>query len=493
MSRPKVRRWFLNVSLACITASTLAAMGQPSAVAAADKSATLSVGAATVSITPAKPAPLLGQMHLRVSQSVESPVTAAALALETRQGDQVVDQVIFVVCDLGVLRGGVIDKVREHAKDRVPDFDLRKLVVSATHTHSAPTMIRPGYDLPKDGVIQPEEYVELLVDRLTEVIVEAWSSRKPGLVGWGLGHAVVGQNRRAVYADGHAQMYGKTDGTEFRSLEGYEDHGVEVLFFWNQDQKLIATAVNVACPAQEAEHNLAISADYWHEVRELLRARHGDDLVVLGWIGAAGDQTPRQMIRKEAEERMRKLRGLTRLEELARRIDRGWEEAYEYACEEKHGQVALSHVASTIQLPPREVTAKEYAEAKAQVEKHAKSPGSQGQMGWHQGVVNRFEQQKAVPSEPYPMELHVVRLGDVAIATNSFELFTDYGIQIKARSPALQTFVIQLAGEGTYVPTERAVRGGGYSAIVQSNSVGPKGGQVLVERTVEAIRTLWSK
>jgi hypothetical protein len=72
-------------------------------------------------------------MRLRVSQSVESPVTAAALALETRQGDQVIDQAIFVVCNLGVLRGGVIDKLREHAKDRVPDFDLRKLVVSATN------------------------------------------------------------------------------------------------------------------------------------------------------------------------------------------------------------------------------------------------------------------------------------------------------------------------------------------------------------------------
>ena len=79
----------------------------------------------------------------------------------------------------------------------------------------------------------------------------------------------------------------------------------------------------------------------------------------------------------------------------------------------------------------------------------------------------------------------------MAIATNVFELFTEFGIQIKARSRALQTFVIQLAGPGTYVPTERAVRGGGYSAIVESNLVGPEGGQVLVDRTVEVINSLW--
>ena len=75
------------------------------------------------------------------------------------------------------------------------------------------------------------------------------------------------------------------------------------------------------------------------------------------------------------------------------------------------------------------------------------------------------------------MELHALRLGDVAIATNSFELFTDFGLQIKARSPAVQTFIIQLAGPGSYVPTEAAVRGGGYSAIVESSYVGPEGGR----------------
>ncbi len=84
----------------------------------------------------------------------------------------------------------------------------------------------------------------------------------------------------------------------------------------------------------------------------------------------------------------------------------------------------------------------------------------------------------------------------MVICTNPFELFADYGVQMKARSPAAQTFVVQLAGgpgSGSYLPTERAVGGGGYSAIVQSNPIGPQGGQMLVERTVEAINSLWTK
>jgi hypothetical protein len=57
----------------------------------------------------------------------------------------------------------------------------------------------------------------------------------------------------------------------------------------------------------------------------------------------------------------------------------------------------------------------------------------------------------------------------------------------------LQTFVIQLAGAGTYLPSERAVLGGGYSAIPQSNRVGPQGGQVLVDRTVKLLDSMWKR
>jgi len=90
-------------------------------------------------------------------------------------------------------------------------------------------------------------------------------------------------------------------------------------------------------------------------------------------------------------------------------------------------------------------------------------------------------------------EIHVLRIGDVVICTNEFELYTDYGIRIQARSNALQTFVIQLTGPGSYLPTEKAVKGGSYSAVVQSNLVGPEGGQILVDRTVELINSLCPK
>jgi len=456
------------------------------------RGAELSVGGATTSITPDQPVALDGQMRTRIARSVQSPCTATALALESREGDKVLDQAILVSCDLVAIRTELSDAVRERLKARLPEFPTHKLVLSATHTHTAPVTQEGKYDGLDDGVIQPKAYVAFAADRIADAAARAWTARKPGRVGWGLGHAVVAQNRRALYADGEAKMYGKTDGPAFRGLEGHEDDGVEVLFFWDEEKRLVATAVNVACPAQEVEGITLVSADFWHEVRENLRKKHGNDLHVLAWTGAAGDQSPHLMYRKEAEERMRKLRGITRLEELARRVVAAWEEALEGAQLDIRADVPLTHVVRTIELPKRNVTEKEYEEAKTKVAELAKDPQQKTLMNWNQNAVDRYELQQRGPVPPYQMELHVLRLGDVAIATNDFELFTDYGVQMKSRSPAVQTFVIQLAGPGSYLATARAVRAGSYSAVVQSTLVGPEGGQELVEQTVSVIQTLWS-
>jgi hypothetical protein len=462
-----------------------------SAAAHVGRSGELYVGAATVSITPDLPVALSGQMHLRISQKVESPVTATALAIETRHGNESLEQAIMVACDLVAIREGVLEEVRERLKLKMPGFDVSKLFLSATHTHTAPEMTEGRYELPKDGVMHPAAYVEFLAEQVATAAAEAWNARTAGGVGWGLGHAVVAHNRRVLYAGDRAQMYGNSNQTTFTGIEGYEDHGVEVLFFWDAEGQLIATAINVACPSQEVESRLAVNADFWHEVREKLRETWGKKLHILGWTGAAGDQSPRPMYRKLAEDRMRELRGLTKLEEHARRILQAWDEAYEGAKQEVHRDVPFTHLVRRIELPRRIVTHEESMAAQIKADELSKDPKQSPRMRWHLKVVERFKRQEAGEEPPYEMELHAIRLGDIAIATNPFELFTDYGVRIKARCPALQTFVIQLAGPGSYLPSERAVRGGSYSAVVESNQIGPDGGKVLVDKTIESLTTLW--
>jgi hypothetical protein len=457
----------------------------------ASVAAELLVGAATTSITPEKPIALWGQMHTRISTSVESPVTATVLALESIDGNSPIARAIMVACDLVAIPDETLTKTRQQVLKRIPDFPVQMIVLSGTHTHTGPVLVEGLYEIPKDGVMQPAEYVDFFAERVADAIVEAWNSRKPGKVGWGLSHAVVAQNRRTVYADGTAAMYGATNRPNFHMIEGYEDHGVECLFFWDADGRLIATALNVACPSQEVEGGSAVNADFWHQVRESLCNSHGKDLHVLAWTGAAGDQSPHLMFRKKAEERMRALRGISRLEEISRRIVLAWEEALAGAEKDQQADVSFSHIVQEIELPRRVVMEREWQMAKEKIDDLSKQGGKQTLLWWHGGVVKRYEDQMAGTVKPFKMELHVIRIGDIAIATNPFELFTDYAIQMKARSPALQTFVIQLAGPGTYLPSGRAVQGGGYSAIAESNEVGPEGGQVLVEQTLQQINSLW--
>jgi len=379
-------------------------------------------------------------------------------------------------------------------------------ILHAVHTHTAPVMDNGEnspfrYEVPKEDVLQVDEYNAFFVRQIADAITRAWKNRVPGSVSWGMSHAAIAYQRRTVYADGTAVMYGKTDVPEFRNMEGIENHDINALFFWNKSGKLIALTINIPCTAQEVEGRSAVNADYIHPVREKLKERFGPDLVILGWIGAAGDQSPRPLYRKAAEERMIKLRNLTRLEEIARRIVPAVEEIYQTVEQDRYFDVQLIHKVEMLTLPMRIVTDMEYEISKAEHDKAAalisadpKAAAQQlARKTWNKNVVKRYENQKINPKPTIESEIHVLRIGDIVVCTNEFELFTDYGLRIEAQSKALQTFIIQLTGPGTYLPTEKAVRGGGYSAVVQSSVVGPDGGQILVDRTVRLINDMFQE
>ena len=92
-----------------------------------------------------------------------------------------------------------------------------------------------------------------LYHQMAKAVVQAWNRRAVGAVGHGLGHAVIGQNRRIVYADGRAQMSFETNDPQFRHFEGYEDHGVDILCFYEGKRQLKATAITLACTAQMSQ------------------------------------------------------------------------------------------------------------------------------------------------------------------------------------------------------------------------------------------------
>ncbi|MCE5269355.1 MAG: hypothetical protein LLG00_15875 [Planctomycetaceae bacterium] len=463
---------------------------------ALSRGAELNVGAASVDITPNKAVALWGQFGLRLSTKPDTPLTANVVALKS--GDAVTT---FVSLDLLQLPEVFVKAIRNAVAKKDGSIDVEKIVLTATHTHTAP-VLQPGTPgIPVNPeTMTVEETIAYLADKISDGIVAAWKNLAPGKMSYGLDRNSIGFSRRAVYANGSARMYGNTNQPDFVNLEGMDDDDVGCIFFYDSEDHLKAIAVNVACPSQVIESQSAVNADFWLPVRDKLKARYGDSVVVLGWGSAAGDMSPRPLLHKAANARMRALRGINELQEVARRIDISVSQTFDAAQKEKFAEPVLKHSAVVLQLPLSKISEAQYREAlaayegvMAQVEKDPASAARVAFMArdWHHGVVERYEQLQKNPAATYPVEIHVVRLGDLVVCSNPFELYCEYGIRIKARSPATQTFILQMSGFGSYLPTERAQAAGHYSAVPQSNVIGPEGGQMLVDKTVEIIKDLW--
>ncbi|MDO5113243.1 MAG: hypothetical protein Q4E67_02600 [Planctomycetia bacterium] len=465
------------------------------------------VGAAKCDITPDRPVPLAGQFHTRISQGIDNPVMANVVAMEWVNAEGKSDYAIWVGIDTVSIRYEFNQTIRKAFREKFPQLDETKLILSATHTHSAPGLIADDYyRINQEGVMLPSEYIQFMVGKMIPAIEQAWEGRTAGKYAYGMDFAVVAYNRRAIYADGRAVMYGNTNDPNFRAMEGMEDHDVGCMFFWNAEDKLIAMMVNVACPSQENEGSMRIDADFWHPVRTMLQKKHGEDLVVLGLCGAAGDMSPHIRYRVAAEERMRALRKLSRTEELGRRIVGAVESTLEVVEGTRETPSVLKSLYAEIDLPERKITEQDYQHAVSEAQRlekiaaEAKDGGAGGpytQAKWHRRIAHRWDKLAENPNPMYPTCIHVVRIGDTVWCTNQFELYTDFGVQMKARSASKQTFVVQLSdgliGGGTYLPSERAMRGGGYGAVIQSNMVGAEGGQILVEKTLELVNQLFPK
>ena len=274
----------------------------------------IKIGWSEIDITPNKKASLQGQFIERISEYVEKPITATAIAIEKDE-----EQAILVSVDINGISYNLLDEIRKRLTALGADFDINNVIFSATHTHTAP--VYPRYqstakygtkktfrsiledELPEgckyvesvsisdnEDIITPGEMFELLADRLAKVALDAWNNRRISYVANSFGRAVVGQCRRATYKDGTAKMWGDTHTEDFEGLEGGSDSGIELLYVFDENKKLTGVVSNIACPAQCVQHRLFISPDFWGEVKLHLRNRFGKDTYLLALCGISGDQ-----------------------------------------------------------------------------------------------------------------------------------------------------------------------------------------------------------
>jgi len=478
----------------------------------------LLLGWAEVDTTPEGKVDLCGQYYHRVSTGLHSKLSATALALESAEKEQAV----LVSLDLVGFEATFQEQVRLMLASALPDLDVSKVVLNVIHSHNAPavdSIEAIGWLAELPGVLPAAEYRKFMLEQVKAVVIEAWQNRKPGGIASAFGSARVGHCRRAVYYGGTSEMYGITDREDFLGMESGEDSGVDLLFCFDASHKPTGVILNLACPSQVMEATYKISSDFIGETRRLLKQRFGESFRTLGQISAAGCQSPRDLTRNyKGEPDFWHEDGVA---EMGRRLFAAVEGVFPQAAAHIDDSPVMRHRGDKVCLPRRRASYQEYLEAQKQlqkleavmpeeeafrdfckeVERNEKIPGRPGPYDSklhhfvliqnNKAVVARYLDQNDRPS--LQVELHALRLGKVVFVTNPFELFLEFGQQIKARSVAGQTFIVELCGgEGGYLPSARAEQLGGYGGLIINGHVGSEGGKLLADTTLETIAELWN-
>ena len=543
-----------NFALAALSATALILLSGCAATKVCDRTADenhLQIGWAKRSLAKDGPVPITGQFHLRVALGQFTPVIAQAMAMSNKT-----DAVIFVSADMVSVNVAVWKQMQEILKKEAPQIPAEKIILNATHTHAGPSSnVVPG-DYPRQVKVIPSSEMQSFIARqIADAVKEAWAKRAPGSIAYGYGFATTGHSRRTVYFDdtskrmgnstgfavnGRARMYGSTYDDMFDGYESGTDAFINLFYTFDKKGKLTGAVINVPCPAQTGEMTWMLHASFWHNVREKLVAKYGD-VGVIAQSAAAGDLAPRQLHYGAAELRRYKLKyakewaefmkkpmvyppmkawtdtmdriqlrdamELMRAEDIANRIVAAFDEVLSWAGKDKKCSPVLKHEVKTLQLSRRMFPKELIEEEKKLHEQVSKIKYIEGGDPWEQlfansrtrsrrgrigGLLKRYEIQDKVPY--ITTDIHVVRIGNIAFASNRFELFMDYMHRIQARSPFEQTFIVQLVvdknGTGSYLATEIAIANKGSSASPYCNQVSPKGGQELVNETVKVLKEL---
>ena len=494
----------------------------------------LKIGWASRDVSTDKPVIIRGQHYTRISKGVLDPIMATALTVENNG-----DYVIFLSTDTTDTVAGVLNLVCEKVKNKNKEIDTAKILMSATHAHTSPIQFDCRHwgsinDIPHDGVTIADsyEYTEFFASMCAEAVCESFEKRKNGLIAYGYGYAAVAHHRRVVYDPelseseerkaelkqiGTTKMYGHTKLPDFSGYESGPDHFANFMFTFDQNEKMTGAIINIPCPSQNCEVENYLSADYWHDVRTILKKRYGEDLYILPQCAAAGDMSPRILHYHKAQERRYALKfsgipedsrliapyEMQNRRDIAIRICDSFDEVYSWAGKEKYSDAKVVHKTKTLDLAKIYVSKEDYEKYKARLIEDQKNLVYDKTVSPEEAlkkytsrlckvredkyVINRYETQNE--DKAHKTEIHIIRIGDIAFASNQFELFMDYQHRIQARSPFIQTFIVQLAAQyhcdsGTYLPTKRAVKGKGYSAVMESSIVSPEGGNQLVEDTL---------
>jgi hypothetical protein len=421
---------------------------------------------------------MAGYYYNRAAEGVHDPLFAKALVFEeggTRSA--------IVVCDLSGVPLPTVEAARRLIEN-TSGIRADHLMISATHTHTGPVILRPGarYNLDGEMLRIAREYVDQLPSKIAESVSKALASLGSAKVAAALGKEdSLTFNRRFHMTDGTIGWNPGKLNPKIIKPAGPIDAEVPVVYFSRESDEPLATYVNYALHL-DTVGGLFYSADYPYTLGKQLGEVKGPGMVTLFTIGCAGN--------------------LNHLDVKSAERQKGHGEAA------RIGTVLAAEVLKSYKkLEPVEATPVQAASKLVELPLDEIKPSD---VEWARKVAGTFGGDDAAPfldlvnafkildvadrnGAPIETEVQVISMGDqLAWVALSGEIFTELGLAIKLASPFQYTIVVELAnGSVGYVPNRKSYPEGAYEVI--SARCGPGSGERLVDTATQILVNLHRK
>ena len=462
--------------LAGILSVSLLAVALLTVSCSSDSSPQLQAGAAAVDITPkAWPVPLIGSFSFRPAESAHDPLHVRALAL-----DDGTTQLVIAAIDSCYVYRDVLDDAKQRASERT-GIPTSNMLVSATHTHSAPpSKPRDNYHVPggEDLRDNEEKYSEQLRAGIAEAITQAYKGRVAAEVGFGSAQLPDElSNRRWFKKEGTIppDPFGGTTDTvkmnpgrndlgrnDLVKPAGPVDPEISVLSVRKADGTPLALLSNYSLHYVGGTGGTQVSADYFGEFARQISERLGspDGFVGILSNGTSGDVNNIDFTGKRPRREPFEQIGIV----AGKVADKSFGA---YQSIEHRSDLSLAMAERILTLDRRKPTEQGYEQAKKVLTVEDESTLPRRAKPYARRAIQLYEGPDTVD-----IKLQAIRIGDLGIASSPFETFTETGLEIKEKSPLKPTFTIELAngGEG-YLPTPEQHELGGYETWLGTSRV----------------------
>lgn len=466
-----------------------------SACAADDNVARLTIGVAETDITPPVGFPMAGYYHERLAEGTIDPLKAKAIVLQDET-----TSAALVICDLVGIGTDLSRSVRQQAAE-LTGIPAANIVVSATHSHTAPDYMKEMVLYLSEEEQNPERvaYIKQLLNGPVQAIVQAHDSARPARLqaGAAVQEIPVAFNRRFVMRDGSVRTWMTHAHPDVVRAAGPIDPEIGMLVVRDDETSRPHGVLSSFALHLDTVGGTRWSADYPYFIQQHLQKALGANLVSLFGTGCCGDinhANPDGSPRNTAA-----FIGTSLGSSIARQLD-------ELPVVESDRLVVKSQ---TVPLPLQEATELDVQRSIKLLELAA--AGEKIDFFEHVTAYKKLILDQLQHREPFartvdhitwglsrslagigetlPADVTVMTVGhDVAIVCLPGEVFVELGLAIKRASPFRTTLVIELSNcvETIYIPHRAAYAGGSYE--VTNSALMPGAGEMLVESALTLLR-----